>query len=400
MSEGFPDPAALPRTPLKVLALCTQFGGLGGIESVVRDHHRQDPGQGLQSRFVVFWEPDQPGWEDARFLDFDDGMRIREARRRVAEAVHDFRPDLVLYHTVWGWPYFDDLLGQSPRILYLHSDTPGLDAQLATRAWWADGFACVNDLIADRVRRARPGVPEDRIHRVHYPVEVPIPLPPPARPFSRPLVIGICGRLEVEQKRMDRIPELAALLDAAGIPYRMEFLGDGSERGRLESRLSDRSRFAFLGRKSGAEYWRILSGWDAILFVSDYEGTPIALLEAMTAGVVPLHPRIGCGGDAYASQVREDLAYPAGDMPALVEVLQKLGGEDPIAAARLRARSAEVVSGHAAVGYRTSMARFFRQVATQPRMEHRPLPRRRFPTDWLTFRQTRNLMDLRRRWSS
>ena len=40
------------------------------------------------------------------------------------------------------------------RILYLHSDTPGLDGQLQTRAHWADGFACVREPRQSLMRRA------------------------------------------------------------------------------------------------------------------------------------------------------------------------------------------------------------------------------------------------------
>ena len=398
------DAADLPAEPvapgLRVLSLCTQFAGLGGVESVLRDHHGHDRAHGIDSRFAVFWEPVQAGWPDARFLGFDDGLRIREARGRVAGAMRDFDPQAVVYHTVWGWPYFDDLLGNAPRILYLHSDTPGLQGQLATRAWWADGFACVNDRLVERVLQARPGLQPERIHRVDYPVVPPANLSSLSRPFARPLVLGFCGRLEVEQKRVDRLPELIARLDAAGLPYRFEFLGDGPKRAWLETQLPDRMRFVFHGRKSGDEYWRILSGWDAILFISDYEGTPIALLEAMTAGVVPLHPKIGCGGDHYAARVRPDLAYPPGDMAALAGLVVGMAKTGPEAAAVSRTASAQVVAGHSAERYRDSMAHFVRRIAGLPRLERRPLPRRPFPMDWLSFRTARRLMELRRRSAS
>lgn len=383
---------------LRVLHFCTQFAGLGGIESVVRDHHDHDPERGIDSRFCVFWETDQPGWPRARFLGFRDDLRIRAARRRVSEAIDGFRPDLVVWHTVWGWPYFDDLPGDGPpRILYLHSDTPGLQSQLESRAWWADGFACVNDRLVERVHTARPGIPGERILRVRYPVDPCGPLPPSDRPAGVPLVIGYCGRIDLEQKRVDRIPELVRRLEASGIDFRMEFLGDGPRRTWLEEQLPDRRRFLFHGRKSGAEYWRILGGWDVLYFVSDYEGTPIALLEAMTAGVVPMHPAIGCGGDQYAAMVDPACVYPAEDLEALARQMACLAASSSGRMGLLRSKAREVVAPHAASRYRGTLSEFQGLMARSQRLRNRPLPSRPFPTDWLSFDQIRRFLDWKRR---
>ena len=62
-------------------------------------------------------------------------------------------------------------------------------------------------------------------------------------------------------------------------------------------------RTVFHGRKSGDEYYSVLSGWDFITSVSDYEGLPISMLEAFSAGVLRLCPAIGCGGDEYAAKL-------------------------------------------------------------------------------------------------
>lgn len=386
--------------PLRVLSIGTQFAGLGGVESVLRHHHETDAAEGIDSRFLVFWEDPAPGWPRARFLGFRDHLSIRAARRRVAEALPGWQPDLVVYHTTWGWAYFDDLLpAAARRILYLHSDTPGLDAQLQTRAHWADGFACVNDRIVERVLAARPDLSAGRLLRVLYPIDPPSVMPSPARPWASPFRLGFCGRLAHEQKRVDRIPGLVSRLDSAGIDYRLEFLGDGPERAWLEARLPDRARVVFHGRQSGAEYWNLVLGWDALFFVSDYEGTPIALLEAMAAGVIPIHPVIGSGGDRYAADVRPELAYPAGDLDALAALVGQMTRWPAERVAECRRRSIERVAGHAAAAYRASVAGFARQIAALPPLPRRPLPRRPPGTDWLSFAATRRLMDLRRRWS-
>jgi glycosyltransferase involved in cell wall biosynthesis len=175
-------------------------------------------------------------------------------------------------------------------------------------------------------------------------------------------------------------------------------LGDGPERSWLEGQLPDRARFVFHGRKSGTEYWNILSSWDALLFVSDYEGTPIALLEAMAAGVVPIHPAIGSGGDRYAADVDPVLAYPAGDLSALAALITELAQWPATRIETVRRRAMDRVQGHASAVYRATFADFLRHIASQPALPRRPLPARPPGLDWLSFRATRQLMELRRHW--
>ncbi len=383
--------------PLRVHHVSVQFAGLGGVESVLRDHHRNDAGQGLDSRFTVFWGAAVPGWERVAFLDLDPGRPVRVARARFASAHPGFEPDVTVFHTPWGWPYFADLDPAPLRALYLHSDTPGLDGHLASRSRWCDGLLAVSDVLMDRCRRQAPHLGEGRLHRVHYPIDPPAGLPVPVpRSSEAPLRLGYCGRLEREQKRVERFVDLVGLLDAAGVAYELEFLGEGPERSWLEERMRDRSRVRFLGRLQGADYWRVLAGWDAMVFVSDYEGTPIALIEGLAAGVLPVHPRIGSGGDAYAAAVDPSLVYPPGDLAALAGVVGRLAGRPGAEWVPLRGRAREVAAPHAAARYREGFAGFLRRLAEMPSAGRSPLPGRPFPVDHLSFTALERLARWRR----
>ena len=91
-------------TPLRVLTVSNFFAGLGGVESIVRGHHEQDAANGLDSRFIAFWEPPPAGWARARALNLNESESIRDARRRFAGCFPDFTPEVAVYHTDWGWP--------------------------------------------------------------------------------------------------------------------------------------------------------------------------------------------------------------------------------------------------------------------------------------------------------
>lgn len=382
----------------RILHFNTQFASMGGVEAVLRAHHQRDAAAGMDSRFVAFWEPPAAGWERCRFLDFARGMRVRAARRRVAEACAGFDPAVSVHHTLWGQPYWGDLDPGRRRVLFLHSDIPGLDGRLAARLPSMDGVLAVSDALLAKAQAAAPGWEAARFCRIHYPVFAPawpVPERPPAE--GRELVLGYSGRLSREQKRVERLAELAPRLDALGLRWRLELLGDGEERASLEKALPDRSRVVFHGRRSGDEYWRIVDGWDAVVFTSDYEGTPIALLEAMTRGVLPVHPRIGSGGDAYAAAVDPVLAYEAGDMGAMAASVAALAGWPRERREAARATARRLMAPHAGDHYLAAFAAFARTAAGLPARDRTPGRRWGFPADCLTFGQWEWIAGLRRR---
>ncbi len=382
----------------RILHINTQFCSMGGVEAVLRAHHGHDGGSGMDSRFIALWEPAQEGWPRCRFLDFQKSMRVRTARGLVGDAWPGFTPGVAVHHTLWGQPYWQDLDQAPRRALFLHSDVPGLAERLVSRLPAMDAVLAVSDTLLERAREAAPSWGPERFQRIHYPVFGPVD--PPAergRPEGGPIVLGYAGRLVREQKRVERFVELAAALDRAGVAWRLEFLGDGEERTRLEAALPDRGRVIFHGRLQGEAYWKVIDRWDALVLVSDYEGTPIALLEAMTRGVVPLHPRLGSGGDAYATAVDPALVYAAGDIAALAKAVAGLAAWPTERWIAARRRSRELMTPHGGAAYLGAFRDFMGRVQSLP-APSRPAERRwKFPGDRLTFAQWEWLLDWRRR---
>jgi len=363
---------------------------------VLKHHHQADSGQGVESRFVVYQEEESPPVERVSFLGLGERSTIHQARLRLKRAVALAPAGVVVYHTVWGMTYWADLDRSLRRILVLHSDSPGLEEQLRMRGEWIDGVLCVSERLRARVETCLPNLARGRVERIHYPI---LPLfPARAREAlrDRPLVLGFCGRLIFEQKRVDRLPALCARLDRAGVNYRFEFLGGGPQQRWLEAELPDRAKFLFHGWQSGQDYWRTISGWDTILFVSDYEGTPISLLEAMSAGVVPVYPRIHTGGDAYAAGVRPDLLYTPDDFDSVAAALGKLRQMRPEELGELRRRCQEAVRLHLGDNYVATFAQFIRHIAAAPRIARDTFPKRPWPVDHLPLSWVARLGLLRR----
>ncbi len=372
------------------------FSSLGGVQAILRAHHEHDASIGLDSRFLVYLEPADPHWPRARFVNFAWDWSLRRTRQAIRSQLADFTPEVAVYHTTLAMPFLADLDRSPKRILYLHGPLPVLREQLTSRLYWVDGVLAVSDELVELVHSVAPHFGPDRIQRVFapiFPVPVPVDL---SRPAHQPLVLGYSGRLQIHDKRVERLSELCRRLDSSGLEYRFEVLGEGPERATLEKDLPDRRRVIFHGVQSGEAYWRILAGWDAIVFFSDREGTPVAQLEAMSLGIVPVVPAVNSGADAYARAVDPGLIYPIGDVPALEQIIRRLQ-QDGIPWAHWRKRCREAIAVHDSNQYLRSFAEFVARIQALPSAPRRPFPAQPFPVGFLPLSALAPLAEWRRK---
>lgn len=107
--------------------------------------------------------------------------------------------------------------------------------------------------------------------------------------------VATVGRLDTS-KDPDLLLSAVGKLAAEGANVELMFIGDGVLRGRLEQRMADEGltgRVRFLGLRSAAEIARYLQAADCFALSSAYEGMPMALLEALGAGVPVVTTPVG-----------------------------------------------------------------------------------------------------------
>jgi len=116
------------------------------------------------------------------------------------------------------------------------------------------------------------------------------------------LRIVYAGRLVQYQKRVLDYLDLAAALDAAGAPYEITLIGSFSAREGVQDLFERRARahlddgrIKLLGRLPREQILAHLSEHDFYVLLSDFEGLPLALVEAMARGCVPVVPGIASG---------------------------------------------------------------------------------------------------------
>ncbi|TMH44462.1 MAG: glycosyltransferase [Betaproteobacteria bacterium] len=145
-------------------------------------------------------------------------------------------------------------------------------------------------------------------------------------------VVGLSAVLRPEKNPVQLIDALARLR-AMGLPARALFIGDGEERGAVESRaraLGVADRFVISGFQEDVRPF--ISACDVVALTSFTEAFSLAAIEAMALGRPVVHPAVGGAAEMIHSG-HEGWLFPVGDTATLVERLAALA--DPLARTRM-----------------------------------------------------------------
>ena len=174
-----------------------------------------------------------------------------------------------------------------PWLLTMHSDDPDYwEVARHTLPERCGGrLVCVSQHLADRSRTE--GLAADPVV-IPYGVDVPDTR---AVYSADPFTVVYSGRLVEEQKRFSLVVE--TMVHACRLDPRLRFrvLGQGPAGESARRVVADAglvARIHFSGRLDPDQVGKELLGAQALILMSDYEGLPVSMLEAMAAGVVPV----------------------------------------------------------------------------------------------------------------
>ncbi|MBA18234.1 MAG: hypothetical protein CMO70_00760 [Verrucomicrobiales bacterium] len=352
----------------------TYFRNLGGVQSILKRHHSREQ----DSHFLFSFEANNFKEPNISGLGVDGWDSIRCIRKKLAKHSDLFPDSVAVCHNMWGLQFLSELIPAKRRIGILHSDWTTLRPFLQSQKELLDGVLCVSNTLMELVAECLPELSKDnRIQLIPYPIDgVPI-MPNRMSLVKRPVIIGWIGRMQEEQKRVDRLPSLLKAFDDAQIDYRFELLGDGPMQEWLEKQLPA-NRTVFHGRKSGDDYFSTLSKWDFITSVSDYEGLPISMLEALSAGVLPLYPTIGSGGDEYAEKLSSNFVWEAFQFEQAASKLNLLLKQPEATLHQSRLNAVNLTARHSESEYFRIFDSFTQQIVDLPRISNAELPNRPF----------------------
>ncbi len=324
----------------------------GGGETLAHEIiARLDPERFERTLCVSRWSPGsarQPEIAEAlRRLD-DAGVRFLGLERRSARDLRAWRPLLsllrreridVLHAHKFGSNLWGAVLGTIARtpVVVAHEHTWSfvgqpmrrfLDRNLIARN--VDAFLTVSR--EDRRRMIEiERIPAEKL--IFVPNGIP-PLPPPSgRDVRRELgiepgapVVGNVGSLR-PQKALDVLVRAAGVLADRVPGVRILIVGEGEERGALERQIAElglEGTVTLLGYRPDVP--DVLRGVDVAASSSDFEGTPLSILEYMEAGLPVVSTRVGGVPDLIEPAVHGQLVERR-DHLALADAIAELLGD-------------------------------------------------------------------------
>jgi len=209
---------------------------------------------------------------------------------------------------------------------------------------------------------ARAGLPRERIAVI--PSAVAVGPPPPARPErAEPVIVSVARFSPI--KRHDVLLRALARLADAGTPFGCRLVGEGPTLDvtrRLAADLGIAGRVEFMGPLPHPRVREVLDGADVFTLVSDSEGMPGSVLEAMAAGL-PVVATDVVGIRAIVEDGRTGLLVPSADPPALAEALASLLDAPQRRAELGRAGRAAVEREHSLEALVGARAAFYERLA-------------------------------------
>jgi glycosyltransferase involved in cell wall biosynthesis len=239
------------------------------------------------------------------FAEFDDHIAVLDDKKQIFEdrirlllqKLNEFQPSHVIGtlgpSSLEVFRYLPTGVG---RIGIIQSDDPGPYETLRFYHEHIGVVAGVSRQIINKLKHD-PVLGKKMVGDVRYGVIIP-PLRKRRAIFcgQRPVRILYCGRIVEEQKRISLLPLILKDLDKAGLNYEMTMAGKGVELNKMVDLLQpwiQQKRVHISGGLDQKAVSQAMKKHDIFLLFSDYEGLPLALLEAMAHGLVPVVSDLG-----------------------------------------------------------------------------------------------------------
>jgi glycosyltransferase involved in cell wall biosynthesis len=226
------------------------------------------------------------------------------------------------------------------RLMVVHSITPATYLAAGALRDFVHGTIAVSPRIQRDLSR-KHGFPAETISVVPTGIDMPSAPSRPPRPVG-PLRVLYLGRIRDYDKGVLWIPRIAQRL--AGEPIRIRIAGDGDDMPRLKAAIASFSpQVELLGRVEHRRVPELLLESDVMLMPSRFEGLPVALVEAMACGVVPVASRISGVTDFVSPHGDTGFLFDVGDVEAAAERLRELARSPELVnamSARARERAA------------------------------------------------------------
>ena len=321
---------------------------IGGAERVTLDLAEELTRQRVAVCVAVFGQATRLAFpEPPQFADLSGVPGNPEARgAAVAEVCREFGADLVHAHLIRGAEAAAIKAHGLPLVMTVHNMPPAWPVGLGERgAHRADLLLACSRAVAREVEARSLSVPVRVAWNGIAPLAPSIPQPRAALGWSERDFVLVAVANPRRQKRLERLPEIVARLDAQLAPRRVRLLlvgapaegsADASEAlALLDAALDEwdvRDRAHWTGGVLDVAAW--FAAADVFVSVSAFEGLSLAQLEALAAGLPVVATNVGGAAEVARAVDGADARPQMAQMARM-----RFGKRMPVPAAKLSVSS-------------------------------------------------------------
>jgi glycosyltransferase involved in cell wall biosynthesis len=255
-------------------------------------------------------------------------------------------------------------------VSWLQSDDADYYEQAYRLGRYCNALVCVSQRIRDEVAALNPSIGQHATV-VHNSSVYAREVSPPRRPSRRRTIRLIyTGRLVQYQKRVLDFIQLAQGLDAEGVGYQITLAGEFAHSENIADRFRKAAaahlgdgRIRLVGRLSRDQVGQALSEHDGFLLLSDFEGLPLSLVEAMSRGCVPVVAQMRSGIDEVIASGKSGLVVEGRDYKQWARRIVALWQDRPRWAAMANRAIETIRAGFTVERVATQLGEVFEQVA-------------------------------------
>jgi len=220
------------------------------------------------------------------------------------------------------------LHGRNPVIGVLHADEEHYYKLAEKYFRQVEVFTCVSNRVNKITKERIPGFNPEKIFTI--PCGINLPEIDFDTHSGNILQLVYVGRISEYQKRTSDLVKICANLQEKKLMFHLDIIGDGANaKTALESKFKQASLeeyVTFHGWLSQKEVGKYLSESDVLILTSDFEGTPVVMMEAFASGCGMVGTRVSGIEDYEYHPLAADClgVYVTGDIEDAVKKIVKV----------------------------------------------------------------------------
>jgi glycosyltransferase involved in cell wall biosynthesis len=216
----------------------------------------------------------------------------------------------------------------TPVVLMIHGDTSAVQSMILEFENMVDSFVAISEFIKDW---ASSMLRAENAQKVLYlPHSIPYSTDQrAARDAAGPLRIAFVGRYN-QYKGADYLTTIGERLKHAGADLRFDLVTDGIDEQAFRESWSFNEVTTYWTNVPNPKVLEVLSTAHIILMPSRNEGLPVALIEAMRLGVVPVCSNLRTGFGELVIPGQTGYLVEAGDTEAFAAMVLRLDSDRPL----------------------------------------------------------------------